>query len=623
MSDPTILTSPFTPSSIKKFTSQLRTSQSRQGDASQLPSSVYSDVNNYSDHDLHRMTQQPSSSISDSFNGVRSVRPKLADLQEELASLHDEVNYERSSSTAHRGTQPKFGETEEEQSLRDQIKILRRERDNLRDNRSMTNYSVRRFGDGPDRKLDQSVALAKDWKKIVLSNDVNVFPEWNYRAAAFFAGTGTPTIMLMDPYKVPKSYKDWLALDENTRDSDIYRQLLMELRSSSINNVSIRFSKESTMIELNAAYLAVASLRQGLAEFHGTTITSTIHFKSLRKCLLPSSCIATDVTARAVYFNVYNHFMRITEKTRLERLTRFTNGFILKDPESVKTFADRLSIEADLLNVMSKGEVVSQQLLMAVFKNRVYDRFGDTGKYYVKKNILESQDPDFTFDDLVDTWESVWLDEKDAKGSLPQTVFSASTSQNVLSSQDQAKQRTSDPRQKTKITKDKSGKNICFQFAKNGQCNFGSKCKYSHNVDATSVSAYSATEVDSMIMQQVYSAAVSHTKKKMQTKFKKKFKDYRSKSQSDSKGSKVSFKPGGSPNYQDAIKKHAAKVNAASDTGSTTSSVPDPATVSDADETVDLADSLLSSSESDSDSSDDAAFESLFAIIEREDQDQE
>ena len=620
MSDPTSSASPFTPFNAKRrvpMGSQPRLGSVRQ---QQPPSSVFLDPNNYSERDFPTLSQS-ATSLADLRSGSRSARPRLANLREEFNELHAQVghevplNYQDAHLTAE--------EQEEEKLLTDQIRILRREKENLRnwrDTRSMASVPLRRYGDGPDRKLDQSVALAKDWKKIVLANDVNAFPEWNYRAAAFFAGTGTPTIMLMDPYKVPKTYKDWIALDVSTRESDVYRELLGELSTRSINNVSLKFSKESSMVELNAAYLAVTSLRQGLAEFHGTTITSTIHFKSLRKCLLPSACIATDVTARAVYFNVYNHFMRNTEKTRLERLTRFTNGFILKDPESVKTFADRLSIEADLLNVMSKGEVVSEQLLLAVFKNRVYDRFGDTGKYYVQLNLLESKDPDFTFDDLVETWESVWLDDKDTRGALPQTVFSAATSDTALSSQDLGKPRVSESKQKTKITKDKHGKNICFQFAKNGQCNFGTKCKYSHNVDASSVSAYSATEVDSLIMQQVYSAAVSRTKKKMETKFRKKFKDFRKKSQSDPKGSKVSSKPSAAPNYQDAVQKYAAKVNVASNAGSTTNSVPDPSTVSDANETVDLADGLLSSSGSESDSSDDSAFESLFAIVERDNQ---
>ena len=610
MSDPMATASPFTPNSLKNLKG-LRTLRPQQTLSSgKLPQSILTDPENYSRHDF-RFQNNASNSISDIHTGSDLQPSRLAVLQNELQSLQEEVDQERSAASFQHSHEFNAEESEEK-LINDQIQILRRERDGLRDTRSLTNQSVRRYGEGPDRRLDQSVALAKDWKKIVLSNDVNVFPEWNYKAAAFFAGTGTPTVMLMDPYKVPKTYKDWIELDENTRDSDIYRQLLIELRTRSINNVSIKFSKESTMIELNAAYLAVANLRQGLAEFHGTTITSTIHFKSLRKCLLPSACIATDVTARAVYFNVYNHFMRNTEKTRLERLTRFTNGFILKDPESIKTFADRLSIEADLLNVMSKGEVVSDQLLLAVFKNRVYDRFGDTGKYYVKLNILESHDPNFSFDDLVEAWESVWLDDKDTRGSLPQTVFSM---------QDSLKSKSSDSKQKTKITKDKNGKNICFQFAKNGQCNFGLKCKYSHDVDASSVSAYSATEVDAMILQQVYSAAVSRTKKKVETKFKKKFKDYKKKHvQPRSSSTKTPSMPSSTPNYQDAVQKYAAKVNSASDTSPVTKSVSDPATELDADEEVDLADEMLSSSESDSASSDDSAFASLFVVTQKENQ---
>ena len=81
---------------------------------------------------------------------------------------------------------------------------------------------------GPEKfkykKVDMSISLGKAWQSCKLYTDITVFPEWNRKASSFFAGSGTPSIIYMDPYKVPKTFEGWMALDERCRESTQFLQ---------------------------------------------------------------------------------------------------------------------------------------------------------------------------------------------------------------------------------------------------------------------------------------------------------------------------------------------------------------------------------------------------------------
>ena len=93
--------------------------------------------------------------------------------------------------------------------------------------------------------------------------------------------------------------------------------------------------------------------------------------------------------------------MRNTEKTRLARLGKITSNLQLTDFDSIKSFADRMRKEAEVLNIMAQEVVVSDVILMSIFKTRIYEKFGNEGHYYTALTLLASTSPRYSFEDLV------------------------------------------------------------------------------------------------------------------------------------------------------------------------------------------------------------------------------
>ena len=420
-------------------------------------------------------------------------------------------------------------------------------------------------------RVDVSASIMKQWQAVKLYGDDSKFPEWHRKAVAYFSAVNCSTLMLMDPWSVPKTVEEWKIVDDNSRSSEIYG--LCRTQFYKMGAVDYECSSDDSLLTLNSVYLAVIDSRPGLCSTSATVLETTLDYNALRSCLLPSEVMPTKYATRLLFFNVFNHFMLNTESTRLTRLEKLTHSTAIVDGESIKTFADRISRESHVLNMMSKSVIVSEELLKAIFKSRVFDKYGKSSHYYTNLQILSSQNPQYSFETLVQNWEVIFQNDRASEGASTQTVLSAAskTSKSNTESKGKKKEKVlsaisqrSISDQKRKLAKDKKGNLICWQYAKNKECSFGSECKFSHFPEREKVLLlFSSEELDRLMVDQVVLYTHHKSSKKAQThykdRFKRKVKDYKNtKGNYRSSAKNTSQSP--KTSYQGAISNHKRRV---------------------------------------------------------------
>ena len=347
---------------------------------------------------------------------------------------------------------------------------------------------------------DMSATIAKSWQNARMRDDISHFPSWHRRGMAYFNAAGLYTMGLLDPFSVPTTLDDWERADRVSKNLLQYKKFALQVVES--GEVTARLSKTDGFSVLNAAYLATVKYKRGLRSAVTAVVESAIDFHTMKSCLLRSDELSHPAAARHMFFSVFNYFMLNTEETRLHRLSILTNDSKLEDLESIKNFADRLRSEASVLNMMSKGEVVSDQLLFSIFKKAVLNKYeNSTTKYYTELRLLQAVGEN-NFPTLAQRWNTVWLEEKGKVGFPTANAFKVTTQQNF----------GKDRKTSNKVV-DKQGKFVCFQFAKNGECSYGNKCKYSHEIPANVTAFVTEADMDSGMIQQAYAMGKSQSNK--------------------------------------------------------------------------------------------------------------
>ena len=395
------------------------------------------------------------------------------------------------------------------------------------------------------------------WEKDPLMEDVSRFVEWNRFIGRYFVSCGTGVICAMNPYEVPKTIAGWEELDSRCLNSYLYQELSQQLQQC--GEVRRNLGQGDSLTVLNTAYLAVCNFAPGLIQHQGIILEQTLDFDSHKNVLLNIRDQGLACAARHVYFSIYRKFVKNTESSKLNRLGYIFEQLNIESGENIKQFADRLDREIFILNQMSSDISISNDLKLALFKRRILDKFTHTDRYYTALQLMPiNYRKDYTYDQLVESWQQLY-DELDKISGTPVTAFhmtdhSGSGKKTPISAEpnvpsfterevgfftrsDQSQQNSTqmnignhdhanvlNSKSKNKITKDSNGKLICFQFAKHKECNFGTKCKYSHEPPAEALAAYSEAELDRLMLTQNVEQSNKLVKNRVERKWSKKLK---------------------------------------------------------------------------------------------------
>ena len=396
-------------------------------------------------------------------------------------------------------------------------------------------------------RMDISNSVLKSWQQVKLGNDVLGFPEWHRKAVSYLTSVGLVAMVWYDPFKVPITIKDWEGLAEasftSSRNKDMYDKIYD--RAACGHDYSDLLDKKD-MGQVNLAFAATINARPGLNSSIATALESTLDLTELDSVLLDTEESASIYSSRLLFFRIYQHFMLNTENSRLERLQFVTSELVPTEGQSLRAFAKRLKQEVRVLNMMSEQELVNETLMLSRFKLLTRELYGENPRYEIELSLLTQKKPKYSLDDLVDIWEPVWLERQTNEGSHHATALftrhkgghnkqgqrskkHSGAGKKGRNGKDKYKNKVynmsdSDVRkEKKKLSKDKDGKLLCWQFLKDGDCSFGKECKFSHKPQGNKVFVvFSPEEIQQNVVDQVimYANQQRHKVKKFKKKFK-------------------------------------------------------------------------------------------------------
>ena len=436
-------------------------------------------------------------------------------------------------------------------------------------------------------RMDISNSVLKNWQLEKLGNNVLGFPEWHRKAVSYLTAVGLVALVWFDPFKVPNSVEGWEKLGKAAFADSEGKDHYDKLYDRALNGHDYSDLVDKTDVSsINLAFVASINARPGLNSSIATALESTLDITDMDSVLLDTEESASIYSSRLLFFRIYNHFMLNTENSRLERLNFVTSELAPAEGESLRAFVKRLKREVKVLNMMSSKQVVPEDLMVSRFKLLTMQLYGaNNPRYEIELSLLKQNKPSYTLDDLVDIWEPVWLETQTHEGSPHATALftrhknthtkgRGANKQNRGRTNKNGKVGTKTYKQKVysmsdnelrsekkKLSKDKDGKLLCWQFLKEGDCSFGKDCKFSHKPQSNKVFVvFSQEEIQQQIIDQVvmFAKQQRHSAKKFKRKFE------RSKSSSKSSKAYVANDDGdsGKRTVEDAVRNHKKRLAA-------------------------------------------------------------
>ncbi len=415
---------------------------------------------------------------------------------------------------------------------------------------------IRRQSNKSGPKNDSANLAAKEWMNYKLDSSGSTLYMWRMLGQRYFRSVGLKCMDFMNPFKVPTTIQDWIQLDNRCYNSEWYNYYV-EQRESYGNIEDDHFALEGNedLIKVNSYYLAVVNTSfNGFNTMVNTTIESSICQITMNSVFPSVTQRGNAVAGRYIYYNAYRKFMLISDKAKLARLNYITNELDTVAGETIKDFAKRLKVESDTMNMMEGNIAITETQLKTILMKVVEKNFQNV-KYWTAFHTLTESNPNYTFDDLVEAYDKVWVQEQgfvvNSEGSLynvmsntngsfvpshqspkSHSVFSAAgpaipyPSRNRTESVNFSGQ---DKRSKKELKKDASGRLICFGFARDKTCKFGEKCKYSHKPEAAEkvLSAFTLKEINNTANEQIFQIGYNRGKKKERSLSKSRNKNWR------------------------------------------------------------------------------------------------
>ena len=334
----------------------------------------------------------------------------------------------------------------------------------------------------------------------------------------------------INPFTVPKTIDGWRKLDNICYNSDWYDYYVKQRQE--YGNIEISHLNEAgneDLVKANSYFLAVVNTSfNGFNTMVNTTIESSICQVTMNSVFPSVTQRGCSEAGRMIYYNAYNKFMLVTDKAKLARLNYITNELDTVAGETIKDFAKRLKVEADTMNMMEGTVAITETQLKTILMKVVEKNFQNL-KYWTAFHTLTESKPDYTFDDLVESYDKVWVQEQGFVVNSEGSLYSVTSNKNGKSAKSTTNNYNNhfeslnfttggnhDKRTKKELRKDSSGKLICFNFARDRKCKFGDKCKYSHKPEAAEkvMNAFSMEEINSTANEQLFQVGYSRGRRK-------------------------------------------------------------------------------------------------------------
>ena len=411
------------------------------------------------------------------------------------------------------------------------------------------------------------ISFQKSSRMKMVTTNAHTFVDWYQYMKALYTSCYLGCLNHMSPHWVPRDKIGWKNLESTQECRGSCIDAVTKIKDGIIPQAYRGMSIAVLTGIFNAIMLSWPSMVLLINSVLGNSIDSVSlsHVKEID--------VVDSYTIRITYFKVVNTFIMSNDNAKTMRLRAFLNKSEYKTSESPNAFASRLLLEQRDINVLYSGPnlgetVISEAMIKETFLDAIKKK---TGGLY--DNILDNIDNvNLTFTNLVERINNKYMREKSrivteslyAVGTVDTPAVDSNANDHAFystSSQVPVKRREDKPMDALP----------CFQMRDKGKCDFGAKCKFSHDQKVLKKPISSSFLMTELGQQNKYlcDQLLLVTKKKFD--YKKKFKAANYK-KSTATGKKVGFKkPAPQKFFEDIGKSNSAihKANLAVD-GATT-----------------------------------------------------
>ena len=433
----------------------------------------------------------------------------------------------------------------------------------------------------PKLRPDQALqSILKNTKLPKITTNIYTFPPWLGKIRTILMGSYMSCLSEMPAHLVPNTEEQWAAIDDSLTSFKSKMTTLHSL-TEGVPPRPNSFPEQEHLHKLNGMFLGVLTYCPSLLE----TLLSTI-IDSLGDDLLylVSSRTVSPTNFRMIYFGVINVFILSTDRAKTSRFMNYQRNFTFNRYQSPAAFAALLKKEQKEVNILYGSEVITDTTVKDTFitliERAALDLYGgimDQCRYSptLGMNNLTT---------LKELMEEKFLDRKVGRGNFKPLAYSATTEPSTDFTQlsgDTQVDKSYTVESGTALNADERkraprplNERPCFQFRDKGKCEFGNKCKYSHDkiiCDTVNLTVSDLVEQVNAVMNHLtkYKRSARKTAKRfngLKQKFKKNnFKSKSSDFANSATSRQVSFEDlkSGKVPYEDAVKLDPSKIQKA------------------------------------------------------------
>jgi hypothetical protein len=322
------------------------------------------------------------------------------------------------------------------------------------------------------------VSFQKGSRSKNVTSNAHTFVEWQQYMKALFTSCYLGCLNHMSPHWVPKNKRGWLKIEATDECRMVCQASMLGIKKGIIPRSYRGMSIESLTGVFNAIIIAWPSM----IILINSVLTNTIDSITLGH--VKEVDFVDSYTIRITYFLVVNTFIMSNDNARTIRLKAFLNKSEYKPSESPLAFASKLQKEQRDINTLYSGPyggetVISQAMIKETFLDSIRRK---TDRFY--ENILDNiENEHISFSMLVEKINNKYMREKSRV--VTESLFSVKGFDNAVhGNNDDSAYYSTSKQVPVKRNGDKSNMSDlpCFQMRDKGTCDYGTGCKFSHDL---------------------------------------------------------------------------------------------------------------------------------------------